>query len=509
VTAHEPTAPGGRRARSARPGAGVGRWDVYDLRPVIHVIGRLTLALGASMALPMALDLADGSGNWRGFLMAGFLTLATGGALYILTARGERRGLSRQQAFLLTVLVWVALPVWGALPFVYGAPEARYVDAFFEAMSGLTTTGATVITGLDDAPRGMLLWRALLQWFGGVGIVVVAMVFLPVLKIGGMQLFRSEAFDLGADILPRAADAAASLFGIYLTLTVACVLAYGAAGMTTFDAICHAMTTVATGGYANSDASFAAMPAAVQYVAVAFMALAALPFIRFIELSKGEPEPLLRDPQVRGFLLVLLAVAGAVALWIVVAGRYGVEPGVRAALFNVTSIMTGTGYASADYMAWGAFPVAIFFIIGLIGGCAGSTSCSAKVFRYQILLAALAQQIRRIHSPSGVFPLRYGRRVVEPEILSSVMAFFFVFVAALSIWAMLLSMFGLDSLTAISGSVAALANIGPGLGPEIGPAGTYAGLPDGAKWLLAAGMLLGRLEFLSVLVLLTPAFWSR
>jgi trk system potassium uptake protein TrkH len=239
------------------------------------------------------------------------------------------------------------------------------------------------------------------------------------------------------------------------------------------------------------------------------MWLAALPFIRFIQLSRGNAEPLFHDIQIRAFLATVLIAAAAVALWLVLGDRMGLERATRAALFNVSSIMTGTGYASEDYGAWGGFAVAIFFVVALIGGCAGSTSCSAKVFRYQILFAALLQQIRRIHTPSGVFQLRYDHRVIEPEVLSSVMAFFFVFVAALSIWAILLSMFGLPAITAISGAVATLANVGPGLGPQIGPAGNYAGLPDAAKWLLSAGMLLGRLEFISVLVLLTPSFWRR
>ena len=480
-----------------------------DPRPVVSLIGRLTAGLGASMAIPALLDFADGSENWKSLALAAFLTTTAGLAGSILGQRRLDGGLGRQQAFLLTVLIWWVLPLFAALPFGLGAPGADYTDAFFEAMSGLTTTGATVFSGLDAAPRGMLLWRAMTQWYGGIGIVVVAMVFLPALKIGGMQFFRTEAFDLGTDVLPKAAEVSASLSYIYLALTVACALAYSAAGMSGFDAIAHAMTTVSTGGFGNYDASFAALPGPAHHVAVLFMILAALPFVRFMQLSRGEIVPLWRDPQVRGFLEILVVTAGAVMAWLLLVQGAGWGFVQQHVLFNVTSIMTGTGYASDDYNAWGGFAVAVIFIVGLIGGCTGSTSCSAKVFRYQILVAALAQQIRRIHNPSGVFPLRYHHRVVEPEIVSSIMAFFFVFVTFLSLWAMLLSMFGLDTITSISGAVAVLANIGPGLGAEIGPEGNYADLPVGAKWLLSVGMFLGRLEFLSVLVLLTPGFWRR
>ncbi len=486
---------------------------MHDIRPVVSVIGRLTVVLGGSMVLAAGVDAASGHANWRGMTMAAFLTTTAGLSLSLVTRRQSLERLTRQQAFLLTTLVWMALPVFGALPFYLGpagTPYAlSYTDAYFEAMSGLTTTGATVMSGLQDAPPGLLFWRALLQWYGGVGIVVFAMVFLPALKIGGMQFFRSEAFDVGTDILPRAAEVAGSLFWIYLSLTLGCMLAYSATGLSAFDAICHAMTTVSTGGLGNYDDSFASFPAATQYVAVLFMVLAALPFIRFIQLSRGNAEPLFHDIQIRGFLAVVGVVSGLVTLWLLLDGRTGVEESFRAALFNITSITTGTGYASEPYDAWSGFPIALFFMVALIGGCAGSTSCSAKVFRYQILFAALTQQIRRIHTPSGVFPLRYDHRVVDPEVLSSVMAFFFVFVTALSVWAILLSMFGLPAITAISGAVATLANVGPGLGAQIGPSGNYADLPDAAKWLLSAGMLLGRLEFISVLVLFAPSFWRR
>lgn len=461
------------------------------------------------MMAPLLLEVMDDSGNTDGFVLAAFLTLAAGLAMTLITRQGETGGLTRPQAFMLTVLVWVVLPVFGALPFVFGAPAANYTDAYFEAMSGLTTTGATVFSSLDEAPRGMLLWRALLQWYGGVGIVIVAIVFLPMMRIGGMQFFRSESFDLSSDVVPRATEIAASLFYVYLVISVACVLAYSAAGMSGFDALAHAMTTVSTGGYGTYDSGFENFGPMTHYVAIAFMWLAALPFIRFVQLARGNTRGIRGDSQIQAFLAIIFVVSATMVVWLVVNDRHPLPEAIREALFNVTSVMTGTGYASDPYDTWGALPVALFFIIPLIGGCTGSTSCSAKVFRYQVLYAALVVQIRRIHSPHGVFPLRYQGRPVEPEVVSSIMGYFFVFVCALSIWAILLSLLGLDTITAISAAVASLGNIGPGLGPVVGPSGNYASLPDTAKWLLTLGMLLGRLEFLSVLVLFMPIFWQR
>lgn len=465
--------------------------------------------LGASMLFPLLLDIADDDGNAGGIALAAFLTIAAGMMMMIATRQREAAGLSRPQAFLLTVLVWVVLPLFGALPFIFGAPAAGITDAFFEAMSGMTTTGSTVFSGLDGAPRGMLLWRALLQWYGGLGIVIVAIIFLPAMRIGGMQFFRSEGFDLSHEVVPRVTQMAAELFYLYVGLTTACAFAYSAAGMNGFDAVCHAMTTVSTGGFGNYDDSFARFSPFAHYAGTLFMALAAMPFIRMVQMTRGSYTALLRDTQAWAFLAIIVAVSAIITTWVVLTGVRPLGQALHEVPFNVTSALSGTGFASGAYDSWGALPVALFFVIPLIGGCSASTSCSAKVFRYQILWAALVVQIRRVHAPHGVFPLRYQGRPVEAEVVSSVMAFFFVFVCCLSVWAILLSLLGLDMVTSISGSIAALANVGPGLGPEIGPGGNFAGLPDTAKWLLALGMLLGRLEFLSFLVLFTPVFWQR
>lgn len=477
-----------------------------DFRPIGYVIGLMVAVLGATMLIPFVVDLYDGQGHWRAFLQSAVITLLCGGLIALASSNGVKEGLTIQQTFLLTTGVWLALPVFGSLPFVLGATEASFTDAFFEAMSGLTTTGSTIVTGLEEQPRGLLIWRALLQWLGGIGIIVVAMVFLPELRVGGMQIFRSEGFDTMGKILPRATEISSRISVVYVSLTVLCALAYLAAGMNGFDAISHAMTTIATGGFANYDASIGAFGPAVEYVAVVFMLLAALPFVRFVQLLAGSAQPLFQDSQIRVFFMTAITLVLIVSVWQWTRSDAIEEP-FRKVLFNVVSILTGTGYASADYMGWGPFPVALFFFIGLIGGCAGSTACSIKIFRYQLLFATISSQIKRIHSPHGVFSPRYQGRSVGDDVMGSVMSFFAYFIVTLGLLAVALSLTGLDFVTSMSGASAALANIGPGLGDIIGPAGNYAGLNPVAKWVLIAGMLIGRLEILAVFVIFTAKFW--
>lgn len=482
---------------------------MIDLRPVGYVIGLLVAALGLTMLAPLAADVMAGNGHWPVFAEATIITVLTGGLVAAACANGVTSGLTLRQTFLLTSLVWLMLPVFGAIPFVLGATNASFTDAFFEAMSGLTTTGSTVFSGLEALPDGLKLWRGILQWLGGVGIIVVAMVFLPELRVGGMQIFRSEAFDTMGKILPRAGQIASSISVIYVSLTASCALVYGMLGMPAFDAMVHAMTTIATGGFANADGSFAGYGAPIHYAAAFFMFAAALPFVRYVQLLAGATTPLLKDTQIHVFMTVLAITVLLISSWLW--GREGsmTEASFRHALFNVVSITSGTGYASADYMGWGTFPVVMFFFIGLIGGCAGSTACSVKVFRYQLLFASIKSQIRQIHAPHGIFLPRFEGKPVGQDVLNSVMAFFVTFVLSLGLLSVLLGFTGLDFITAVSGAASALANIGPGLGPEIGPTGNYANLNTTAKWLLAAGMFLGRLELMVVMVLLTRQFWRN
>ncbi len=480
---------------------------MFDLRPVGYVIGLLVATLGFTMLASLAADLVEGNGHWPVFMESAIVTMLTGGLLALACANGVGEGLTLRQTFLLTSLVWLTLPVFGAIPFVMGATNASLTDAFFEAMSGLTTTGATVFSGLEALPAGIKMWRGTLQWLGGIGIVVVAMVFLPELRVGGMQIFRTEGFDTSGKILPRAGQIASRISVIYVGLTMACALTYSAFGMATFDAIVHAMTTLSTGGMANSDASMSYYGEAVHYAASFYMILAALPFVRYVQILGGTAKPLLQDTQVHAFFLIIFICVMLITAW--VWGREGeiTEIAFRESLFNVVSIISGTGYASADYMTWGTFPVVMFFFIGLIGGCAGSTACSVKVFRYQLLFASIKSQIRQIHSPHGVFTPRYQGRPVSEEVLNSVMAFFVAFFLTLGLFAVLLGLTGLDFITSVSGAATVIANVGPGLGSEIGPSGNFAGLNDTAKWILALAMFVGRLEMMAVLVLFTRGFW--
>ena len=459
------------------------------------------------MLIPMSVDLALGDDHAGVFLESAIMTILTGGLIALACANSATRAMRTQQIFLLTTAVWAVLPLFGAIPFLRGATEAGITDAYFEAMSGLTTTGSTVFSGLEDLPAGLLLWRSMLQWFGGIGIIVVAMAFLPELRVGGMQIFRSEAFETDGKVLPRAAEIASRISIVYVGLTVACVLAFFVTGLSVFDAINHALTTMSTGGFSTGDASFGAHQGAPEYVAALFMVLASLPFVRYVQLLAGSSRPFLADSQIRIFLWINAILIVVITAYRLIVNNDNFEHSLREATFNITSIITGTGYASVDYQLWGTFPTAMFFFIGLIGGCAGSTCCSVKIFRYQLLWGAVVNQIRRIHSPHGVFQLKYEGRTMTEDVISSVMAFLTMFVVTLGVVSVLLSATGLDLITSISGAATAIANVGPGLGPIIGPDGNFGALNDVAKWILVFAMLAGRLELMVVFVLFTSRFW--
>ena len=461
------------------------------------------------MFAPLIVDLGEDNGHWPVFATSAAITIVSGGFLALASSNGTHIGLDIQKTFLLTTLVWVVLSIFASIPFLLGFTNANIVDAIFEAVSGITTTGSTVLSELDKLPKGLLLWRGILQWLGGIGIIVVAMVFLPELRVGGMQIFRAEGFDTLGKILPRATTIAFQISIIYVGITIACGLAYVLAGMNFFDAVVHAFTTVATGGFSNYDDSFSVFSWKVEYVAILFMILSALPFVRYVQLINGQGTAVFKDPQVKTFFVLICALVLLSTLVLSLQLNLSLELVFRKALFNITSIITGTGYASTNYMLWGGFLVSLLFFVGLVGGCAGSTTCSVKIFRYQIVFASIASQLKRIQSPNGIFIPRYQGRQISDDILNSVLTFFVVFFASLGILAALLSLTGLDLITSLSGAAAALGNIGQGLGETIGPDGNFSSLNKTAKWLLVAGMLIGRLELMAVYILFTLKFWRN
>lgn len=481
-----------------------------NFRPIAFLTGLLLSGLALAMLPPAAADLIEGNANWLVFIAAAGLTLFVGVGLAVSCWQGRGFAISVRETFVMTTVSWASLAAFAALPFVFADLQLTYTDAFFEAMSGLTTTGSTVIVGLDFAAPGLLLWRALLQWIGGVGIVVTAIAVLPALQVGGMQLFRAEALEQNEKVLPRAAQIATGIGSLYLAGTALVALGYWLVGMNGFDAVTHAMTTIATGGYANYDASFSAFEGVgIPIVATFGMVLGSLPFIAYLKAIKASPRIALRDPQARGFVIT----ATAFVLFVLASRSWSDVDApvyfIAESAFNVVSIMTGTGYAIGDFEAWGAFATPTFLVLMFVGGCAGSTTCSIKIFRFQVLFAAAQSQLRRLARPHRVAPARYAGKSLTTETINSVMAFFFLYIVCFMGLAVALSLTGVDGMTAISGAASAISNVGPGLGPEIGPTGNYAGLPNAAKWLLSAGMLAGRLELFTVLILLMPRFWRN
>ena len=479
---------------------------MIQFRPILFVNGILLSILAVAMTIPAIVDAAVGHRDWVVFLTASAVTLFVGVSM-VLTTRTSLSGLTLRQAFLMTNLAWLVIATFGALPFRFSELGLSFTDSFFESVSGITTTGSTVIVGLDTAPPGILFWRAILQWLGGVGIIVMAVAVLPILQVGGMQLFRVEAFETDK-VLPRAAQIAGGISIIYVVLTVIAAIVLFSLGMTGFEAIAHAMTSIATGGFSTSDQSVGHFDSAgIDYAMSVIMIVGSLPFVLYLRLLRGSVKPLWRDSQVRWFLAILGSGIAITAYWVWQQGIAEPEQAFRYATFNVISVMTGSGFSTTDYGQWGGFAMGLLFILMFVGGCAGSTTCGVKIFRLQVLYATTQAQLLRLIQPNGVFFAYYDRRPIPDSVASSVMSFFFLFALSFAALAVALGLTGLDFVTAISGAATAIANVGPGLGDTIGPAGNFSSLADPAKLVLCAGMLLGRLELFTVFILFSRVFW--
>ena len=474
---------------------------------MLFVDGVLLLVIAAGMLVPMAVDAATASGDWSSFAISAAITAYAGGSL-VLSFGGASGELDLRSGFLLTVSGWLIVAAFGSLPFLFAPQAATVTDAFFETMSGLTTTGSTVFVGLDHFPPGLLLWRSMLQWLGGAGIVVTAILLLPVLSVGGMQLFRTESSDISDKFVPRLHQIARLTVVAYVGLSVACAVAYSIAGMSVFDAINHAMTTVSTGGFSTRDASIGAYNSvAVECVGTVFMIAGALPLAWWARLAIQRRRVLVEERQVPAFLAIYAVAVALLTVWNVCANHVPFGQALRATAFNVASILTTTGFATTDYSAWGSFAVGLFFMLMLIGGCAGSTAGAIKVFRWQILLAGMMRHFRTMLSPHRVLIARYGDRRVDEGMVESVRNFFFMYVLSFLVLSLAVMATGLDFLSSTSAVAQAMANAGPGLGPVVGPAANFGSLAAPAKWLLALAMLLGRLELSTVYVMLFGVYW--
>lgn len=480
-----------------------------NIRPVLYINGILICALAAGMIIPMLVDLSHGHKDWQVFFFC-MLTTAFFGGIMVLGTAGAQIKILPRDGFLLVSMAWLSLSLFSAVPFTLAAKDLSITDAMFEAVSGITTTGGTVILGLQDAAPGILIWRAILQWLGGIGVIIMALSILPFLKVGGMQLFQTQANTDNEKAAPRLTKMASGIALIYLFLTFLCAFAYDIAGMSAFDAFAHAMTTISTGGYSTYDTSFGHYDQPwIELVAIVFMILGGLPFVLYLKAARGNFKPLLHDSQIRWFLSIIVFASFCLIIYMVVKRDEPFGDALIHTTFSVVSVMTGTGYANADYGIWGGFAVSVMFFLMVVGGCAGSTSCGIKIFRFQVLHAITNVQIKKLLHPHGVFIPHYNHKPLPDGVATSVLSFFFLFALCFTVLALALAYVGVDFMTALSGAATAISNVGPGLGGTIGPAGTFAPLPDAAKWIMIIGMLLGRLELFTLLVLFTPQFWRR
>jgi len=479
------------------------------LRIIAFILGIFLITLAVSMLIPMlTLLLYSRTDDIDAFLWSSLVT-AVAGVIMVAPGRPQDAQLRPRDMYLLTTGSWLVVCIFAALPMVL-IHHISYTDAFFETMSGVTTTGSTVLSGLDQASPGLLIWRSMLQWLGGIGFIGMAVAILPLLRVGGMRLFQTESSDWGEKVMPRSHMAAKYILFIYLGLTLSGFFGFWLAGMTPFDAINHAMTSISTGGYSTSDASLAnwSQPA-VHWVAVALMISGGLPFTLYVATLRGNRRALYKDHQVRGFLGFLLATWLIVGTWLWLHSDNSWLDAFRIVAVNVTSVVTTTGFALGDYTTWGSFAVLLFFYLTFVGGCSGSTSGGLKVFRFQVAYVLLRANLQQLVHPRAVIKQQYNNHNLDEEIVRSLITFSFFFTITIGVIALGLTLIGLDWVTALTGAATAVCNVGPGLGPIIGPAGNFSSLPDAAKWLLTIGMLLGRLEILTVLVLVTRSFWRH
>jgi trk system potassium uptake protein len=482
---------------------------MLNLRSVFYIIGLLLLGLSAAMLVPCIFDLLIFHQNHHvPFAFSSIITGVFGGGFYLSNRDNKNAFLGMREAFLVTALSWFILTVFAGLPLYWGVPRIAFIDAFFESVSALTTTGSTILVKIDRLPQSILLWRSILQWLGGTGIIVIAMTIFPALRIGGMQLFRSEFSDKSEKILPRVSQIAASIIGCYTFFTVFCAILLNLAGMNAFDAICHAMTTISTGGLSTKDASIAFYHnGTIELIVAVFMIIGGITLILFVKMLHGDFRSLFQDRQVRLFLLLILFFTSIIALWQMYHNNVHILASWRHAFFNVVSVITSTGFASSDYSSWGSLPSVLFFIMCFVGGCTGSTTGGIKIFRFQVIARIALSQLRQLRKPLAVNVPHFNGHKITDVIATSVFTFISFYLLTYIVTAALLALCGLDYISAISGAASSLGNVGPGIGHVIGPTASFANLATSHKIIMMIAMIMGRLELLTVVVLLVPSFW--
>ena len=479
-----------------------------NYKTVFFTLGVLLIVLGFSMLVPITVQLIYNEFNST-FIISSIITI-TFGILFFLANIDHNRTLSTQQAFLLTALSWIGVAIFGSIPFIFSDLNLSITDAFFESMSGITTTGATIINNLSDTPKAILSWRAILQWLGGIGIIVMAITLMPIMNIGGMQLLKISSGDSSEKILPKTKQISLRLVIIYFSLTLLCAFFYKVCGMNFFDSLTHSMTTIATGGFSNYNQSIGFFESAkIEYVSIVFIILGSIPFISYIKFLSGNKKIIFKDEQIKLFFKLIFFSILILFIYLAIVNKSIFEIQLRSIIFNVISILTGTGYVTKEFDQWGNFPLIFFLLLMFIGGCAGSTTCGIKVFRVHMLYFFLKNQLLKIIYPRAIINLKYNNDIVQDKLIASIISFIYLYIIIFFVISALLTLTGLNFITAVSGAASSISNVGPGLGNEIGPNSNYANLPAISKWILSAGMILGRLEIFAILVIFLPSFWRN
>ncbi len=479
-----------------------------NYKTVFFTLGILLIILGVAMMVPVVFQLIYNEFDST-FITSGIITI-TFGILFFLSNIDHLKLINTQQAFLLTALSWFSIATFGSLPFFFSGLNLSITDSFFESMSGITTTGATILNNIESSPKGILLWRSMLQWLGGIGVILMAITLMPIMNIGGMQLLKISAYDTSEKILPKSKEISKKLITVYLILTFLCAFFYKIFGMNTFDSLTHSMTTIATGGFSNYDQSIGYFNNAyIEIVSIIFILLGSIPFILYIKFISDDKKIILKDEQVKLFFKLTLISILVLFIYLIIVNKSIFEIHLRSVIFNVVSILTGTGYVTKEFDQWGNFPLIFFLILMFIGGCAGSTTCGIKIFRVHILYFFIRNQLIKIIYPRGIINLKYNNSKVEDKQIASIISFIYLYILIFFVLASMLTLTGLDFITSISGAASSLSNVGPGLGSEIGPNSNYSGLPDQSKWLLSVGMILGRLEIFAILIIFLPSFWRK